>query len=87
MEMLSCAPFRVSFLVCTQVLQDVSEEHARKTITIDPHPNLSIRAASIHPCRHSEVMKRLVDGLQSSGKTFEMEQCAPCPAPFRGHLF
>ena len=34
-----------------QVLEDVSEEHARKTITLDPHPNLAVSAASIHPCR------------------------------------
>jgi len=34
-----------------QVLEDVSEEHARKTITLDPHPHLAINAASIHPCR------------------------------------
>jgi len=33
------------------VLQDVSEEHARKTVTVDPHPHLPVSAASIHPCR------------------------------------
>jgi len=41
--------------VPSQVLEDVSEEHARKTITLDPHPNLSMSAASIHPCRHAGV--------------------------------
>mmetsp|Transcript_2151 Transcript_2151/g.3487 ORF Transcript_2151/g.3487 Transcript_2151/m.3487 type:complete len:308 (+) Transcript_2151:85-1008(+) len=53
-----------------QVLEDVSEEHARKTITVDPHPHLSITAASIHPCRHADVMKRLVDNLTAAGKEF-----------------
>mmetsp|Transcript_8738 Transcript_8738/g.18622 ORF Transcript_8738/g.18622 Transcript_8738/m.18622 type:complete len:301 (-) Transcript_8738:342-1244(-) len=56
-----------------QVLEDVSEEHARKTITVDPHPNLSINAASIHPCRHAEVMKKLVDNMVEAGRTFEVQ--------------
>ncbi|KAJ9510187.1 hypothetical protein QJQ45_015660, partial [Haematococcus lacustris] len=55
-----------------KVLEDVSEEHARKTITIDPHPHLAITAASIHPCRHAETMKRLVDNLQAVGKEFSV---------------
>lgn len=38
-------------LTPAQVLQDVSEEHARKTITVDPHPHLPVTAASIHPCK------------------------------------
>ena len=59
---------------CLQVLEDVSEEHARKTVTVEPHPNLSITAASIHPCRHAEVMKKLVDNMLEAGKTFSVEQ-------------
>ncbi len=43
----------VCMCVFTQILEDVSEEHARKTITVDPHPHLNISAASIHPCRHA----------------------------------
>lgn len=47
-----------------QVLEDVSEDHARKTITVEPHPHgasAGVQAASIHPCRHAEVMKRLAE--------------------------
>ncbi len=58
----------------SQVLEDVSEEHARKTITVDPHPHLPISAASIHPCRHADVMKRLVDNLLAAGKQFAVNQ-------------
>ncbi len=57
-----------------QVLDDVSEEHARKTITVEPHPHLSLTAASIHPCRHGEVMKRLVDNIIEGGGSFGIEQ-------------
>eukprot|EP00955_Chlamydomonas_euryale_P052763 355265-Chlamydomonas_euryale.AAC.19 len=56
-----------------QVMDDVSEEHARKTITVDPHPNLSLVAASIHPCKHAEVMKKLVDNIVEGGGSFQVE--------------
>lgn len=48
-------------------MQDVSEEHARKTITIDPHPHLNMFAASIHPCRHAATMKKLGDLKRDQG--------------------
>eukprot|EP00878_Enallax_costatus_P023857 GHUV01025412.1.p1 GENE.GHUV01025412.1~~GHUV01025412.1.p1 ORF type:complete len:140 (+),score=33.26 GHUV01025412.1:520-939(+) len=57
-----------------QVLEDVSEEHARKTITVEQHPHLAVSAASIHPCRHAEVMKKLVDNLIAGGTEFKLEQ-------------
>ena len=57
-----------------QVLDDVSEEHARKTITVEAHPHLALTAASIHPCRHGETMKRLVDNITEGGGTFAVEQ-------------
>lgn len=53
-----------------QVLEDVSEDHARKTITVEPHPHgasAGVQAASIHPCRHAEVMKRLADRAAEGG--------------------
>jgi ubiquitin-like-conjugating enzyme ATG3 len=52
----------------------VSEEHARKTITLDPHPHLAVNAASIHPCRHAEVMKKLADNMEAGGSLFRLEQ-------------
>lgn len=53
----------------------MSEEHARKTITVDPHPHLAgLSAASIHPCRHADVMKKLVDNLLEAGREFKVEQ-------------
>lgn len=57
-----------------QVLEDVSEEHARKTITVEPHPHLAVNAASVHPCKHAEVMKKLVDNLIAGGSEFRLEQ-------------
>merc|ERR1712087_259993 len=50
-------------------LEDVSHEHARKTVTIDEHPHLPIMSASIHPCKHANVMKRISDMMIDGGKT------------------
>ena len=46
-----------------KTLEDISAEHARKTVTIDPHPHTGAPSASIHPCKHAPTMKRLVDGV------------------------
>ena len=42
-----------------QVLEDVSEEHARKTVTVEPFDHGGpLPAASIHPCRHARCVRR-----------------------------
>jgi ubiquitin-like-conjugating enzyme ATG3 len=59
-----------------QVLEDVSAEHARKTITIEPHPHGAgaVQAASIHPCRHANVMHKLSEVVAGEGAEFRIEQ-------------
>jgi ubiquitin-like-conjugating enzyme ATG3 len=42
-------------------LEDISADHAQKTVTIDPHPHTGVSSASIHPCKHGSVMKKLID--------------------------
>ena len=50
-----------------QSLEDVSHEHARKTVTIDGHPHTGVAAVSIHPCRHGAVMKKIADQMALGG--------------------
>ena len=52
----------------------MSEEHARKTITVDPFPHSSVVAASIHPCKHAPVMKKLGAMAEAGGKEFRVEK-------------
>mmetsp|Transcript_9206 Transcript_9206/g.31813 ORF Transcript_9206/g.31813 Transcript_9206/m.31813 type:complete len:330 (+) Transcript_9206:961-1950(+) len=54
-------------------LEDVSAEHAEKTVTIDTHPHLPLSSASIHPCKHAHVMKKLLDSLSEGGKEPSVE--------------
>lgn len=56
-----------------KALEDVSEEHARKTITIDPFPHGSVQVASIHPCKHAHTMKRLAEVMGEGGAEVSVE--------------
>ncbi|GAB4825908.1 E2-like enzyme [Ancistrocladus abbreviatus] len=57
-----------------RVLEDVSQDHARKTVTIEDHPHLPGKHASIHPCRHGAVMKKIIDVLMSHGVEPEVDK-------------
>ncbi|KAG4388756.1 hypothetical protein AAZX31_09G211200 [Glycine max] len=56
------------------VLEDVSQDHAHKTVTIEDHPHLPGKHASIHPCRHGAVMKKIIDVLMSHGVEPEVDK-------------
>jgi len=58
-----------------KLMEDMSQDHAEKTVTIDPHPHiLGVPYVSIHPCRHAEVMQRLVARMEESGHTVSPDQ-------------
>ncbi|KAL2550153.1 PLAT domain-containing protein [Forsythia ovata] len=59
------------------VLEDVSQDHARKTVTIEDHPHLPGKHASVHPCRHGAVMKKIIDVLMSRGVEPEVDKRHP----------
>jgi len=50
-----------------QVKEDVLSEYADKTVTFDPHPCTGIPTVSIHPCKHSLVMKKVVQDWVEKG--------------------
>lgn len=50
-----------------QIFQDVSADYAFKTVTIEPFPHsVSLQAASVHPCKHASVMKKVIERMNSS---------------------
>jgi len=54
-----------------QILEDISADHALKTVTLEAHPHIASGAglhASIHPCKHASVMQKLCSELKSSGR-------------------
>lgn len=55
-------------LTQAQTYQDVSKDYVMKTVTMEVHPHLSVpRMASIHPCRHAEVMKSIIETVTEGG--------------------
>lgn len=57
-----------------QIFEDISGSHAHKTVTMDAHPHLGIQEAYIHPCKHAEVMKKMIDRQIEQGKTPRVDQ-------------
>ena len=47
------------------MLDDVMQDHVQKTATLErhPHANSADIYLSIHPCRHAEAMKRIIDSM------------------------
>lgn len=56
-------------LTTEQVYEDISQDHANKTVTMEPHPHEALTMASIHPCRHANVMKKIMDQMEANGRT------------------
>ena len=56
-------------LAPSAVFEDISSDHANKTATIEPHPHMALQCASVHPCRHASVMKKLFDGMGTDKAT------------------
>lgn len=57
-----------------QMYEDISEDHAGQTVTVKPHPHLSAPYASIHPCRHADVMKKIVSNMLRVNKEPRVDQ-------------
>jgi ubiquitin-like-conjugating enzyme ATG3 len=57
----------------SQIFEDISQDHAKKTVTIEAHPHTDLVLASIHPCKHSNVMKVLIDQLESKGNDMRVD--------------
>ncbi|CCG83071.1 Autophagy-related protein 3 [Taphrina deformans PYCC 5710] len=55
-------------LSVNEVWQDISGEHGGQTVTMEsfPHSTTGKHMASIHPCKHSSVMKVFIDRLDHS---------------------
>eukprot|EP01035_Chromulina_nebulosa_P017428 gene17428-22980_t len=61
-------------LTTEEIYQDVMQDYAKKTVTVDPHPHISKLHASIHPCRHGSAMLKIIQALQESNQTITIEQ-------------
>ncbi|XP_037089824.1 ubiquitin-like-conjugating enzyme ATG3 [Pollicipes pollicipes] len=62
-------------LTAEQMYEDFSQDHAHKTITMEAHPHLvGPPQASIHPCKHADTMKRLVETAEEGGRQISVQK-------------
>jgi ubiquitin-like-conjugating enzyme ATG3 len=59
----------------SQMREDVMPEYRNKTVTIEAHPCTGERNISVHPCRHSMLLKKMIQDFQNSGKKLEVDLC------------
>nr|CAG4634964.1 EOG090X0AKX [Alona affinis] len=51
-----------------QMYEDFSQDHAKRTVTMETHPHIpGPPMASVHPCRHAEVMKKIIQTVTDGG--------------------
>eukprot|EP00992_Anisonema_acinus_P008603 TRINITY_DN4717_c0_g1_i1.p1 TRINITY_DN4717_c0_g1~~TRINITY_DN4717_c0_g1_i1.p1 ORF type:complete len:300 (+),score=119.92 TRINITY_DN4717_c0_g1_i1:43-942(+) len=51
-----------------ETLQDIYADYSNKTATVEAHPFENVPHVSIHPCRHAEMMKRMIDRLNEKAR-------------------
>lgn len=51
-----------------EIFEDIYSDYSNKTATIETHPFLGTPHVSIHPCRHAEVMKKMIDRLNEKAR-------------------
>jgi ubiquitin-like-conjugating enzyme ATG3 len=55
-----------------EMKEDVMPEYRNKTCTIEPQTCTGIKNISVHPCRHSLLLKKMIQDFQNSGKKLEV---------------
>lgn len=59
-------------LTIDEMYQDVSRDHAKKTVTMETHPHIPTVMASVHPCKHAEVMKKIISFVEDGGRELQV---------------
>jgi hypothetical protein len=62
-----------------EMMQDVMQDYVDRTATIERHPLYPDRhTISIHPCRHTQAMKRILEGMSvGRGSSLTVESYMP----------
>ena len=55
-----------------EMKEDVMPEYRNKTCTIETQPCTGLRNISVHPCRHSLLLQKMIKDFQNSGKKLEV---------------
>lgn len=63
------------------MFEDIAPDYREKTVTIEEFPPMDggVMMASVHPCRHAEVMKRIFESMARRREREEWEEVAAPP--------
>ncbi|KAJ6241675.1 ubiquitin-like-conjugating enzyme atg3 [Anaeramoeba flamelloides] len=61
-------------LTTKEMSEDISPDHFERTVTFLQHPHIKVTTASIHPCKHVHVMKRMIDEMGTRNKVLETKK-------------
>ncbi len=50
-----------------EMFEDIMDEYAKKTVTCETLQHIGTQQLSLHPCRHANVMKNLIDLAHDNG--------------------
>jgi len=57
-------------LTIEETYEDISSDHVKKTVTQENHPHFAGPGMlSIHPCKHAEVIKRIIEQTAQGGRS------------------
>lgn len=54
------------------IREDIMLEYVDKTVTIEMHPHTNVKSISIHPCKHSVLLKKMIENFENAGKRLEV---------------
>jgi ubiquitin-like-conjugating enzyme ATG3 len=57
-----------------EIKEDIVLDYYDKTVTIEKHPFLNQICVSIHPCKHSVLIKAMIKNFENNGKKLEVEK-------------
>jgi ubiquitin-like-conjugating enzyme ATG3 len=55
-----------------KVKQDIMLEYIDKTVSIEHHPHNNVNSISIHPCKHSVLLLKMIENFENAGKKLEV---------------
>lgn len=71
---LSGKNYKGALLTNNEIFEDILSEYKDKTVTFEKFPHINIDMASIHPCRHADVIKFLVNEAMNNGEEIKVQQ-------------
>jgi ubiquitin-like-conjugating enzyme ATG3 len=57
-----------------KIFEDIMQDYAQKTVTVEWHPHEDMQCVSIHPCQHAAAMLNVINSLLDCGKPPKPEQ-------------